>query len=65
MTVTTGQSAAGLQSQVQWLLRLAQDEPQLASAFNQALLKLIDLPQPAASKRRTLGELRAAAKEIE
>ena len=49
-------------TQVQWLVRLAQGEPQLASTFNQALLKLIDLPQPAASRRRTVDELRAAVK---
>jgi uncharacterized protein (DUF4415 family) len=53
------------ETQVEWLLRLAQGELQLDTAFNQTLLKLVDLPQPAASKRRTLGELWAAAGEIE
>jgi hypothetical protein len=51
------------ETQAQWLLRLAQGEPYLDTAFTQTLLKLIDLPRPAASKRRTLGELRAAAED--
>ena len=48
-----------------WLLRLAQgEEPQLSVAFNQALLKLMDLPQQDQPAQRTVGDLLAAAKRI-
>ena len=50
--------------QAQWLLRLAQGEAQLATAFNQTLMKLIDLPQTSPALPRTLGDLWAAADEI-
>ncbi len=52
------------ETQAQWLLRLAQGEALLSTAFNQTLLKLIDLPQTSPSTPRTLGELWAAADEI-
>lgn len=53
------------EAQAAWLLRLAQgQEPQLSSAFNRELLKLLDQPQPDQPSRRTVGELRAAAERI-
>jgi hypothetical protein len=51
--------------QAQWLLRLAKGEAQLSTAFNQTLLKLIDLPKADTLQPRTLGQLWVAADKIE
>ena len=51
-------------TQEEWLLRLAQGQPQLSAAFNQALLKLLALPAATATKRRSIGDLLAGAKRV-
>jgi len=58
-------SALTPETRAQWLLRLAKGEAQLSTAFNQTLLKLIDLPKTDTLQPRTLGQLWAVAEEIE